>query len=181
MKEVIDILRYKADREAKLLFRTLTQEDGNRTLVELSLEISKEINKLTDILLEELTKESDSVLKDSFYQQIVIQHCPPILINDYHDRILASLPDSHQIAIIASSIASFVVYNEGLGWLKSIPRKYWFKALMIYMQKDRLTAQLLESVQKATIEDKEQISAILTRSAARNLTILELQKLSILN
>lgn len=181
VREVIDILRFKADREAKLLFRTLTEEDGARTLVELSLEISKEINRLTDILLEGLTEKMAEVLADPFYQEIVIQHCPPILINNYRDRILKNLPESHQIAIIASAIASFVVYNEGLGWLRSIPRKHWYQALIIYMEKDRLTSKLLASVDKASIEEKEQISAILSRSAARNLTILELQKLAILN
>ncbi|MFW7381356.1 MAG: NAD-glutamate dehydrogenase domain-containing protein [Oligoflexus sp.] len=180
--EVIDILRKKADLEAKLLFRAYSQEDGNKSLVELSLMISKEINKITDILLEELTKDIDEVLKDRFYQEIVLRHCPAIIIEKFgEERILTRLPEAHQIAIIASSVASYVVYNEGLGWLKSIPKKHWVEALNIYMQKDRLTSDLVKAVVDSNIAVKEEIKAILSRSAARNLTILELQKRLILN
>lgn len=172
--EVIAILRKKADLEAKLLFRSLAQEE-NRTLVELSLMISKEINQLTDILLERLSENMSEVLDDPFYQEIVIQHCPPVLVENYRDRILERLPDAHKIAIISSSIASYVVYKEGLGWIKALPRSQQFDALIIYMQKDKLASQLIDSVLQSAIADREQINKILTRSAARNLTDLELQ------
>ena len=51
-----DILRDKADAEAKLLFRTYALENGSKTLVDLSLETSKEINHMTDVLLSTLTE-----------------------------------------------------------------------------------------------------------------------------
>ena len=174
VSEVIEILRVKADLEAKLLFRALAQEE-NRSLVELSLMISKEINQLTDILLERLSEQIDAVLADPFYQEIVIRHCPPILVEKYRDRILERLPDAHKIAIISSSIASYVVYKEGLGWIKTLPRTHQFDALIIYMRKDKLASQLIEAVSKSAIMDREQINAILIKSAARNLTDLELQ------
>lgn len=178
--QVIEILRQRADAEAKLLFRVYAEEDRSKTLVELSLQISKEINRITDVLLENLTKNMDEVLKDPLYQSIVIDHCPPILVERYRDRILEQLPENHQIAIIASSVASYVVYNEGLTWLKSIPSQHWFEALKIYIEKDRLTHQLLDSVKDSGIGEKEQIEAILSMSAARNLTVMELQARAIL-
>lgn len=180
--EVIDILRVKADLEAKLLFRAFSQEDGSKSLVELSLMISKEINRITDILLEALTKTMEESLADPFYQDIVLRHCPAILVEKFgRERILSKLPEAHQIAIISSSVASYVVYNEGLGWLKSIPKKHWFEAITIYMQKDRLTSGLVKAVQESQLDVKDEINAILSRSAARNLTIIELQKRLILN
>ncbi|MBC7534015.1 MAG: hypothetical protein H7318_20805, partial [Oligoflexus sp.] len=42
-------------------------------------------------------------------------------------------------------------------------------------QKDLLASRLIESINTATIADRDQINSILTRSAARNLTDLELQ------
>jgi hypothetical protein len=51
VSQVIDILRTKADNEAKLLFREYTRCGGKKTLVELSKEISHEINEVTDVLL----------------------------------------------------------------------------------------------------------------------------------
>lgn len=174
VSEVIKILREKADLEAKLLFRSLVQQE-TKTLVELSLMISKEINQLTDILLEKLSESIQEVLADPFYQDIVIRHCPPILVEKYRARILERLPEAHKIAILASSIASYVVYKEGLGWIKTLPKAHQFDALIIYMQKDLLASRLIESIKTATIADRDQINSILTRSAARNLTDLELQ------
>ncbi len=174
VSEVIKILREKADLEAKLLFRSLIQQE-TKTLVELSLMISKEINQLTDILLEKLSENIVEVLADKFFQDIVIRHCPPVLVERYRDRILERLPEAHKIAIISSSIASYVVYKEGLGWIKTLPKAHQFDALIIYMQKDQLATRLIESIKTATLADKEQINSILTRSAARNLTDLELQ------
>jgi glutamate dehydrogenase len=174
VSEVIKILREKADLEAKLLFRSLIQQE-NKTLVELSMMISKEINQLTDILLEKLSEKTEEVLADPFFQDIVIRHCPPVLVEKYRDRILERLPEAHKIAIISSSIASYVVYKEGLGWIKTLPKAHQFDALIIYMQKDSLASRLIEAVKSATIADRDQINSILTRSAARNLTDLELQ------
>lgn len=180
VSQVIDILKAKADAEAKLLLRAFTQSDGQRTLVQLSLDISKEINLITDILLDELTRNTETVLKDPLYQRIILSHCPPLMTEKYEKRTLESLPDAHKIAIIASSVASYVVYREGLGWLKNIPREHWVAALKIYMEKDQLTADLVSEVVASSVPDKEQIKAILSRSAARDLTILELQKMAVL-
>lgn len=174
VSEVIKILRQKADQEAKLLFRSLTQFE-NKTLVELSMMISKEINHLTDVLLEKLSERSEEVLAESFFQEIVVKHCPPILQEKYRDRILERLPDAHKIAILSSTIASYVVYKEGLGWIRTMPKAHQFDALIIYMQKDQLASRLVEAVKSSSILDREQINSILARSAARNLTDLELQ------
>lgn len=174
VSEVIKILRQKADQEAKLLFRSLAQFE-NKTLVELSLMISKEINHLTDILLEKLSEKADEILADPFYQEIIVKHCPPILQEKYRERILERLPDAHKIAILSSAIASYVVYKEGLGWIRTMPKAHQFDALVIYMQKDQLASRLVESVKSSSILDREQINSILARSAARNLTDLELQ------
>lgn len=174
--QVLDILRTKADYEAKLLFKSLTQSDGSKTLVELSLEISKEINLVTDILLDELHLREKEVNSDPFYASLIERHCPPILVEKYRDRIHTRLPLAHKIAIIASSVASYVVYREGLGWLKSIPKELWLYALETYMRKDLLTGELITAVSGIDPKLRDQIEAILRRSAASDLTIHELQQ-----
>jgi glutamate dehydrogenase len=67
VSQVIDILRVKADNEAKLLFREYLRSGGKRTLVELSMDISREINEVTDVLLDELTRREKEVEKDEFF------------------------------------------------------------------------------------------------------------------
>ena len=179
--QVVAILRDRADAEAKLLFRSYAEQDGDQSLVELSLLISKEINRITDVLLEALSQDVEATLADELYQHIIVQHCPAILREKYRERILERLPDPHKVAIVSSSIASHVVYKEGLTWLRSIPVKHWFEALRIYMEKDRLTSNLIANVEKANLPEGDQVQAILTMSAARDLTVMELFDRKILN
>ncbi len=178
--EVLQILRNKADAEAKLLFREYTKSDGQRSLVELSLEISREINDLTDTLLEEFTRDVAATIESPLFREIIARHCPAILTKNFGQRIYERLPEAHQIAIIASFIASYVVYREGLGWLKTMPKAHWGTAMRIYMEKDKLAFDLQNEVLSSGVTNKEQIKTILSRSAARDLTILELQQKAIL-
>jgi glutamate dehydrogenase len=175
VSQVIDILRQKADFEAKLLFREYARPGNARTLVELSMDISREINVVTDALLDELTSRESTVLKDPFFQSLVLKHCPPVLVEKYRERILDKLPAPHRIAILAAFIASYIVYREGLGWLERIPPKGRYKACITYMKQDMLTEELIAAVEGSAIANKDKIAAILRMSAARDLTILELE------
>lgn len=180
VKEVIDILRSKADSEAKLLFRELSKSNGQKSLVDLSLEISKEINDLTDLLLDQLEADAQNTLEDDLFKEIVLRHCPKILVQKYRERISERLPVPHQIAIVASYIASYIIYREGLGWLRSVPHQHLPMAMRVYMEKDRLAFELRSHLEQSDIDGKALLQAILARSAARDLTIMELQDKSIL-
>ena len=174
--QVIDRLRSKADQEAKLLFQEYASQGGRKTLVELSMEISREINGVTDIILEELTGRQEENLSDGLYQEMIEHHCPPILVEKYRDRIHERLPPAHKIAILSAYMASYIVYREGLGWLDNIPADERYATARTYMQQDLFTTRLVEAVESSSLEEKAKIKAILQRSAARDLTILELEK-----
>lgn len=173
--QVIDILRQKADLEAKLLFREYARPGNTRTLVELSMDISREINVVTDALLDEITAREKEVLADPFFQALVLKHCPPVLREKYRERVLDKLPAPHRVAVLAAFIASYIVYREGLGWLERIPPKGRYKACITYMKQDLLTESLISAVEGSAIANKDKIAAILRMSAARDLTILELE------
>jgi glutamate dehydrogenase len=175
VSQVIDILRQKADFEAKLLFREYARPGNARNLVELSMDISREINLVTDALLDELGSREKTVLADPFFQSLVLKHCPPVLVEKYRDRILERLPAPHRIAILAAFIASYIVYREGLGWLERIPPKGRYKACITYMKQDLLTESLIAAVEGSNLANKDKIAAILRMSAARDLTIIELE------
>jgi len=175
VSQVIDILRMKADQEAKLLFHEYVNFSKEKTLVELSLMISKEINEVTDALLAEFSGREKQLVNDELFQSIVFRHCPPILVKKFKSRILERLPKAHQIAIVSAYIASNIVYREGLGWLHRIPKGQRFRAARTYMEKDCQAEKLIDSVRKSSIKDKKQIEEILRRSAARDLTMLEIE------
>lgn len=176
VQQVIDILRVKADNEAKLLFREYIRSGGKRTLVELSKDISREINEVTDVLLDELTGHEKEVETDAFYQDLVLLHCPPILVEKYRGRILEKLPTAHKIAILSAYMASNIVYREGLGWLDRIPSDQRFHVCLSYMKNDNLRGELMTSVEQSGLPNKDKILAILRRSATRDLTILGLEQ-----
>ena len=121
IQEVLEILQEKANKEASLLFSSFQESKSSETLVSLSQRISREINDLTDILLDRLIVDQDKVLQDPLFQRI-ISHCPAVLERNFPGKILQNLPASHKIAIIASHVASYIVYSEGLNWLNSQER-----------------------------------------------------------
>ena len=174
--QVIDILRIKADNEAKLLFREYLRSGGKRTLVELSMDISREINEVTDVLLDELTRREKEVEKDEFFMGLVLSHCPKILVEKYRSRILEKLPLAHKIAILAAYMASNIVYREGLGWLDRIPVEQRYPVCLSYMKNDKLRSELMMAVETSGLPHKDKIMAILQRSATRDLTILGLER-----
>jgi glutamate dehydrogenase len=173
--QVIDGLRAKAAEEAKLLFSEYINNGGRQTLVDLSLTISKEINEVTDTLLEEFEKDPKEVLGKSIYTDILYRHVPPILVEKYRDRI-ESLPEAHKIAILAAFIASRIIYNEGLGWLQTIPEGDRYLACTTYIKQEQETQGLVDSVLGSALSNKDQIAAILKNSAARELTMFELHQ-----
>lgn len=174
--QVIDILRIKADNEAKLLFREYIRSGGKRALVDLSMDVSREINDVTDVLLDELTKREKEVAKDEFFMDLVLMHCPKILVEKYRDRILERLPLAHKIAILSAYMASNIVYREGLGWLDRIPVEQRYQVCLSYMKNDKLRSELMSAVDQSGLPHKDKILAILQRSATRDLTILGLER-----
>ena len=176
VQQVIEILRQKADQEAKLLFQEYALQGGRKTLVELSMAISRQINDVTDIILENLTANQEEVLASPFYQEMIYRHVPRILVERYKDRLLDRLPPAHQIAILSAYMASYIVYREGLGWLDNVPTEARFDAARTYMAQDNFTSKLLTSVAESSLPDKDKIAAILRMSATRDLTILEMEK-----
>ncbi|MBP9707504.1 MAG: NAD-glutamate dehydrogenase [Oligoflexales bacterium] len=175
VEQVISILRDKADKEARLLFTEYLHHDGEKTLVGLSMEISREINEVTDLLLDRLTEKGCGELGQDIFDEIIYQHCPPILVEKYKARILTLLPKAHQIAIVAASIASNIVYSEGLGWIHQIAESDRFNAIITYVRQRQKALELIDAVQKSNLIDKNLVKAILEMSAARNLTVMSLE------
>jgi glutamate dehydrogenase len=176
VSQVIEILRSKAHAEARLLFQEYALAGGRKTLVELSMAVSKQINDVTDIILESLTQCQEDTLQDPLYQEMIYRHCPPILVERYRERLLERLPPAHKIAILSAYIASFIVYREGLNWLEGISPESRFQAARTYMEQGLNAKRLIEAVEGSQLPEKSKIVAILRRSAARDLTILELDR-----
>ncbi|MBI2603401.1 MAG: NAD-glutamate dehydrogenase [Deltaproteobacteria bacterium] len=176
VKQVISILREKAGQEAGLLFKEFSHVVGKKTLVQLSQEISREINFVKDFLLDEFTEIGESVVKESVYHNLILKHCPPILQENFKARITSRLPLPYMIAIIAAQMASYIVYNEGLGWLDTIGERNVVKAVCTYMQNVEDTEKLIKAIEKTNIKERQDVVTILKKSAARVLTMISIEK-----
>lgn len=172
IEQVIKILKERAALEANMLFSNYRHLNGKKTLVELSEEISFEINSITDTLLEAFTARRDESLADPLLQNLIINVCPPILAERYRERILEKLPKAHQIAILASFMASYIVYHEGLGWVDSMGESNRFATVIAYMKNVRNAGDLIRLVEESVLDDRSTIVEILRRSAARDLTAI---------
>lgn len=116
--EIQQRLQSCALNEAKLLLRTLEERGGY--LTEISDEISLQINRFTNELLDYLeTLPLSTDPNDPFIIKF-LEYALPTLVHDFKDRLLTEIPDHHKKAIISSHIASQLVYSKGLDWHPTI-------------------------------------------------------------
>lgn len=118
VNEILERVKLCAQNEAELLLKT--HKETKEYLTDISEKISYRINMYTDQLLEYLqgiTLSEDPLdpLTNTF-----LSYAPKILREKYEKRLLKEVPDNHKKAIIATAIASSVVYQRGLKWLPTI-------------------------------------------------------------
>lgn len=169
VNQVVQILREKADNEAKLLFREWQQRGNETNLVDLSYEISAEINKAKDITRERLNRLSDSELSSEKFNFILYQHCPQILVEKYRDRILSRLPRAHKIAIMSAYMASHLIYKEGLSWLDTLDSEQVFKIALEYIDAEQAVDRMILDVTNSSLPEKDKLVSILKGAGAKQL------------
>lgn len=116
--EILEKVRLCALNEAKLLLAE--HKKTGKPLTELSEEISKRINYFTDQLLDHFeTLQLPDNPKDPLIQ-CFLQYCPKTLYEKFREKLLHEIPENHKKAIIASHIASRLVYRRGMEWFPTL-------------------------------------------------------------
>ncbi len=111
VSDVLDILEQRAGDEAELIFRR-HRETGNRlSYTEISDSISMEINTHYARLFS-FFQQRPHLCEQSLFDQVMLEHLPRIIKekNIYRQR-LQNLPAKYQYAILASEIASSLIYR----------------------------------------------------------------------
>ncbi len=110
--DVIDILERRAQDEARLILRRYDEQGGNKLYTEISDEISREINSHYAHLFTFFQKHSHLCGKPLF-RRAILAHLPKMLrTEERYRRRLKLLPEKYLFAILASEIASSMVYRE---------------------------------------------------------------------
>ncbi len=110
--DVIEILEKRAADEARLIFRRYDEFAGTRTYTDISAGLSREINDHYARLFEFFQKRPELGSK-TLYRNALLAHLPRILRETprYRKRI-GQLPPKYHAAIMASEIASSLVYQQ---------------------------------------------------------------------
>lgn len=116
--EILDIIATRARQEADILLRT--HRETHAFLTDISEWVSERINLYKDQLLKHLQNVTLSNDPKDPLIRCLLNYCPPLLRNNYRDRILKDVPDVHKKAIIACHLASRLVYYRGLDWSPSL-------------------------------------------------------------
>jgi len=168
--QVLEKLREKADREAKLLLREYHEMGGKTSLVDLSKVLSNVINRVTDIISNYLDGLSEEEFRNPIIDRTILQYTPAVLTERYANQILEEIPRSYRQAIVSADTAARLVYAEGISWFENLTDEDIIQTIRIYIQEEQKVAELLESLEKGKISDKESIADILRMSGARTLT-----------
>jgi len=111
VNDVIDILNRRAEDEARLIFRRYHDNGGKFLYTEISDAISKEINNHYTRLFSFFQK-NPHLARQPLYRKAILNHLPRILCKEgrFRNRI-EGLPEKIKFAILASEIASSMVYQ----------------------------------------------------------------------
>lgn len=118
MPEILEIIKNCARDEAQLMLET--HAESGTYLTDISEWISDKINNYKHDLLNFLEEIELSKNPETPLIQCLLNYCPPLLKNKYQNRIIQEIPDIHVKAIIATYLASRLVYRRGLSWSPSI-------------------------------------------------------------
>ncbi len=116
--EILERVQKCALDEARLMLET--HKKNKLPLTELSEEISKRINHFTDEIFASLEPMKLSEKGTDPLIQCFLHYCPKTLRENFSKKLIDSIPENHKKAIIASHIASRLVYKRGLNWSPSI-------------------------------------------------------------
>ncbi len=118
MPQILKIIEDKARDEGQLLLKS--RDDTGEFLTDLSDKISEKINTYTYELLDYLEGIPLTSQPDDPLVRALLNFCPPLIAEKYRDRVTSNIPEIHKKAIIASFLASRLVYKKGLSWSPSI-------------------------------------------------------------
>ncbi|GMH98403.1 hypothetical protein TrST_g1809 [Triparma strigata] len=165
--DVLKKLRYFARVEAELLFREFNNYPG--ALPHFSALISDTINVATDAIREELVKLPPGDLDQLL--GLVKTHLPKKMATMAFDRLKTNVPEQYLIAAIASSLASKIVYAEGVNFVKSQPPENLSALALKYLEAEKEVALLENALSGASGLDegvKEEVLDLLKRGGVRS-------------
>lgn len=164
VEQVLEKLRELARREAVLLMAE-RRRHPDVPLAETSMQLSRAINGAAAAI--EAAIPSWSEADRMVARQLVLDHLPKILIEKTGPRIWKDLPLAYLRWLAAKSLASRIVYREGVDFFASMPPAAIAAVSLEYLRQDVFTRQLVDEVSKSALTHRDRIAELLTRGGTR--------------
>jgi glutamate dehydrogenase len=170
VEEVLQRLRTVARREAELIFAACRHRPETPHF-ELSILVSQEINRLGNALFARyalLEQEHPELIRAT-----VLAYLPPVLVATAGERIWSRLPPSYRAQLVCTSIASSLIYREGLDYFRDLSERHLADLAIAYVLRDRRNHDLVRAVGGSGLADAAEIARLLeiggTRAALASL------------
>jgi len=173
--EVLEILRARARQEARLLLREYRYGGRKRHLTDISLKISREINRVSDMIFAALLESGAEICDEQDLADMLLAYCPGVLVEKYPDRVRERVPDKHKKALLAKFIASRIVYTEGLAWLGEMSRVCEVtEVIRSYLEQEKKVAAYLAELRGSELADRDQVIKVLDAAGRKYFTAEDL-------
>lgn len=169
VEDVVVKIKELARFEAELLFREFANYPG--ALPHFSERISNAISIVTDAITDALANVNpeDELFKK--LKPLIKDNLPKKLADVAWDRVPSRFPLQYQKNAIASTLASYIVYKEGIHLIETQPlNRVAERSIMYYFEEAKLrelVSDLEKNDMKLTPENKQQVIDLLRRGGAR--------------
>ncbi|TMW67939.1 hypothetical protein Poli38472_007611 [Pythium oligandrum] len=164
VEDVVVKLRQLALVEAQLLFREY-KKNPEAALPPVSERISRAIIRVHDAVLEKFDDVADEDKKVLY--TLIEEHLPAKLKETALDRVHREVPLSYIKCIVASSLASKIVYREGLQFTESLPDSNLANLAVEYLKQEKKVQKLVKDVLASDLPNKADIEDLLLRGGVR--------------
>ncbi|RLO13646.1 hypothetical protein DYB28_006571 [Aphanomyces astaci] len=162
--DVVEKLRHLALVEAELLFREYKQ-NPNAALPPSSERISRAITRLHDSIVANF--DNLAVDHSDLLYSLVEEHLPAKLRDVALDRVSKQVPLAYIKSIVAASLASKIVYREGLQYVESLPASNLSNISVAYLKQEKKVQALVAEVEGSGLAHRSDIADLLVRGGVR--------------
>lgn len=154
--QTVDLLREMVAMEAQALIEAWHRRSRHALLSNLSQDFSVEINRLATLFEPYIAVMRHDPVYRVFFAYELSEHCPPIMIKKYAERLHDRIPSAHLTAILTKRLASRMLYREGLTWCRSYVNEHMAEnALRAYVDAHEEVRSMMSRLEKTGLVQEE--------------------------